>query len=104
MLSLPIINTQSTAETRPAFVHEMRRAGVDRVFIFCDNPFGDEKQLGFLMNLLAENLEYYKNEGFDTGVWIGGLGHGGTLAHAKELAAQNYTLLVGLESGGSSTE
>ena len=81
MLSLPIINTQSTAETRPAFVHEMRRAGVDRVFVFCDNPFGDEKQLDFLMDLLAENLEYYKNEGFETGVWIGGLGHGGALAH-----------------------
>ncbi len=104
MLSLPIINTQSTAETRPAFVHEMRRAGVDRVFVFCDNPFGDEKQLDFLMDLLKENLEYYKNEGFETGVWIGGLGHGGTLAHEKAKSAQKYTLLVGLASGGSSMD
>lgn len=104
MLSLPIINTQSTAETRPAFVHEMRRAGVDRVFVFCDNPFGDEKQLDFLMDLLAENLEYYKNEGFETGVWIGGLGHGGALAHEKAKKAQSYTLLVGLGSGGSSSD
>lgn len=104
MLSLPIINTQSTAETRPAFVHEMRRAGVDRVFVFCDNPFGDEKQLDFLMDLLAENLEYYKNEGFETGVWIGGLGHGGALAHEKAKKAQAYTLLVGLAGGGSSAD
>lgn len=104
MLSLPIINAQSTAETRPAFLHELRRAGVDRVFICPDNPFGDEKRLETEMSLLTENINYYRNEGYDVGVWIGGLGHGGTLAHAKALAAQTYTLLRGLASGGSSPD
>ncbi len=104
MLSMPIINTQSTVLTRPAFVHELRRAGADRVFVFCDNPFGDEKELDFLMNLLAENLAFYQSEGFDTGVWIGGFGHGGALAHTKMLAAGDYTLIKDLTTGGTSSD
>lgn len=104
MLSIPIINTQSTAETRPAFVHELRRAGADRVFIFCDNPFGDEKQLDSLMTLLGENLAFYRNEGFDTGVWIDGFGHGGALAHTKMLAAGDYTLIKDLSTGATSSD
>lgn len=104
MLSIPLMNTQSTPETRHAFVSEMRRAGADRAVIFCDNPFGDEKQLDFLMNLLAENLAYYRDAGFDTMVWIGGLGHGGALAHDKGLRAGNYTLIRDLANGGESSD
>ena len=44
MLSLPLINGQSTPATRPAFLHELRRAGIERVFICPGNPFGDETQ------------------------------------------------------------
>ncbi len=104
MLSLPIINTQSTPETRPAFLHELRRAGADRVFICPGNPFGDEQQLDATMSLLTENLNFYKNEGYEVGVWIGGFGHGGTLAHEHAKAAQNYTLIVGLANGGTSSD
>ena len=56
MLSLPIINGQSTAKTRPAFLHELRRAGVDRVFICPGNPFGNEERLRTEMALLTENI------------------------------------------------
>lgn len=104
MLSLPLINGQSTPETRPAFLHELRRAGVDRVFICPGNPFGNEEKLAAEMALLTENINYYKENGYEVGVWIGGLGHGGTLAHEHAKAAQDYTLLVGLASGGSSTD
>lgn len=104
MLSLPLINGQSTAKTRPAFLHELRRAEIDRVFICPGNPFGNERQLDAEMALLTENINYYKENGFEVGVWIGGLGHGGTLAHEQAKAAQDYTLLVGLASGGSSMD
>ena len=56
MLSPPIINGQSTAATRPAFLHELRRAGVDRVFLCPGNPFGDEVRLKAEMALLTENI------------------------------------------------
>ncbi len=104
MLSLPLINGQSTPATRPAFLHELRRAGIERVFICPGNPFGDEKKLDAEMALLTENINFYKENGFEVGVWIGGLGHGGTLSHEHAKAAQNYTLIVGLASGGSSSD
>ena len=54
MLSIPIINRKSTAETRPVYLSELRRAGADRVFLFVDNPFGDEPALeAGLSNLKA---------------------------------------------------
>lgn len=104
MLSLPIINGQSTAATRPAFLHELRRAGVDRVFICPGNPFGDEERIRTEMALLTENINFYKENGYEVGVWIGGLGHGGTLAHEHAKKAQNFTLIVGLGNGGTSSD
>lgn len=104
MLSIPIINAKSTAETRSVYLSELRRAEADRVFLFAVNPFGDEVLLREEMRVLAENIAYYEAAGLETGVWIGGFGHGGRLNHEKQLAARDYTHLRGLANGGESED
>lgn len=100
MLSIPIINAKSTAETRPVYLSELRRAKADRVFLFAVNPFGDGVLLREEMSVLAENIAYYETAGLEVGVWIGGFGHGGGLNYEKQLAARDYTHLRGLTNGG----
>ncbi len=104
MLSIPIINGKSTAETRPVYLSELRRAGADRVFLFVPNPFGNKAELECEMTMLRENIAYYEAEGLEVGVWIGGLGHGGNLPEAKKDAAKGYTRIVGLSNGGTAED
>jgi len=100
MLSIPIINRKSTAETRPVYLSELRRAGAGRVFLFVDNPFGDEPALEAGLSNLKANLSYYEEAGLETAVWIGGFGHGGPLAHSTQLVTGNYARIIGLSNGG----
>ena len=111
MLSIPIINSMSTEETRGDYLDLFYQAGADRVFLFVDNPFGDREKLDAAMAQLKENMAFYTHPtrrncanltGFAVGVWIGGLGHGGPLAHDKAAKSGSYTKIRGLSNGGES--
>lgn len=104
MLSIPIINAKSTAETRPVYLSELRRAEADRVFLFAVNPFGDEVLLRKEMSVLAENIAYYEAAGLEVGVWIGGFGHGGPLSHDVRTVSGHYTHIRGLATGGGAED
>ncbi|MGN1347218.1 MAG: hypothetical protein ACI4V1_10575 [Eubacteriales bacterium] len=100
MLSIPLINEKSTAETRPAYLSELKRAGADRVFLFVANPY-DEGELSSAMTLLRENIDFYRANGLEVGVWITGFGHGGEQSEPLRSRTKDFTRLVGLYSGGS---
>ena len=111
MLSIPIINSMSTPDTRDDYLDLFHRAGADRVFLFVDNPFGDREKLDAAMAQLQENMAFYTRPtrrscenltGLSVGVWIGGLGHGGALAHEKAAKSGSYTKIRGLTGGGES--
>ena len=111
MLSIPIINSMSTPDTRDDYLDLFHRAGADRVFLFVDNPFGDREKLDAAMAQLQENMAFYTRPtrrgcenltGLAVGVWIGGLGHGGALAHEKAAKSGSYTKIRGLTGGGES--
>lgn len=111
MLSIPIINSMSDEKTRGDYLDLFYRAGADRVFLFVDNPFGDREKLAEAMTQLKENMAFYTHPtrqncegltGLEVGVWIGGLGHGGPLAHDKAAKSGSYTKIRGLSNGGES--
>ena len=67
MISIPIINERSTAETRPAYLAWLKKAGADRVFVCPGNPYGDKEKLEAIRKQLAENIAYYSENGLDVG-------------------------------------
>ncbi len=104
MISIPIINERSTAETRPSYLAWLKKAGADRVFVCPGNPYGDRKKLEAIRERLAENITYYTENGLEVGVWINGLGHGGMLAHEVSARVGDYTRIRGLGNGGESDD
>ncbi len=104
MISVPLMNALSNKENRPIYLAELRKAGADRVFVCPENPFGDRARLGAIMEQLSENIRYYEENGLDVGVWIGGLGHGGMLAHETGARVGDYTRIRGLGNGGEAED
>ena len=104
MISIPLMNRLSTAETRPKYLAWLKRAGAGRVFVCPGNPFGDGEQLEAIRRQLSENIAYYTENGLETGVWINGFGHGGMLAHEVRARVGDYTRIRGLGNGGESDD
>ncbi|MBQ8508826.1 MAG: hypothetical protein IJ493_02855 [Clostridia bacterium] len=100
MLSIPLINEKSTNETRPLYLSELKRAGADRVFIFIANPH-DPTELDHVIGILRENIDFYRANGIEAGVWITGFGHGGELSEPLASRTKAFTRIVGLHSGKS---
>lgn len=102
MLSIPIMNDMVTPKTRTDYLDELHRAGADRVFLCPENPFGGEPELTDEMTRLRENLIFFRENGFQVGVWINGLGHGGwSMDPKKQEISQNYVLIRGLDGNSA---
>lgn len=99
MLAIPVINRRVTAETRDAYLAELRRAGCQRLFLFVGNTLGDETALARDMAILRENLTFFRAAGLDVAVWTNGIGHGGALAHDTETRTAGFTRIRGLDNG-----
>ena len=95
--SLPVITQKITAETREATLAEIKRAGVDRIFLAIGSITDDSLQM--YIESLSENVPFFRAEGYDVGVWICSCGHGGPLAGDDEEPerAEKYTLLTDME-------
>lgn len=104
MLSIPLMNATSNAETRPIYLSWLQKAGAHRVFVCPENPFGDTERLAEIQQTLAENIAYYSANGLEVGVWIGGLGHGGMLTHETHARIGHYTRIRGLGNGGEADD
>ena len=75
--SLPVITTKITDSTREATLEEIRRAGVDRLFL-CVGTVNDEN-LPIFIDSLSDNIPYFRSKGYEIGIWINSCGHGGAL-------------------------
>lgn len=104
MISIPIMNSISTAETRPKYLKWLITAGAERVFVCPGNPYGDTEKLAAIKKQLAENIAYYTENGLQVGVWINGLGHGGMLSHEVDARVGSYTRIRGLGNGGEAND
>ncbi len=90
-ISLPIQNKRLNDENKPIFVELCKRAGVARVFLTASHDEDTQK--------FSENIEYFKNVGFEVGIWVGNtIGHGATLLNAADNDEKpKYQRLVNLE-------
>ncbi len=100
MLSLPIINALSTPTTRPDYLRWLKTVNADRVFLTLDGTVADPASVSDdTLALFAENVAFYRSCGFEVGIWINGLGHGGSLDPATANRTAHMTRIRDLETG-----
>lgn len=89
-ISLPIRNNSLNEENKPIFVELCKKAEVSRVFLTAS--------LAEDTKVLSENIDYFKNAGFEVGIWVGNtIGHGATLLNARDRGEKpKYQRLVNL--------
>ena len=70
-LSVPIMSRLCVDGSREEYLRQFKAAAVDRIFLVEDKN----------IDLLKENIGFFKQSGFEVGIWIGQtIGHGGNLA------------------------
>lgn len=85
-LSVPIatqsLHDDTWQQDLATYISYFRRAGVERVFVCTLSPV---YSLAFDQEIGAEKfsgtIDILQKQGFETGVWLGGFGHGCALAH-----------------------
>ena len=90
-LAIPIQNKSLNDKNRTQFVAECKRAGCERVFLTVS--------LEENLEMLKFNVQYFKDNGFEVGIWIGStIGHGATLLNSRDTGEKpKYQRLVNLE-------
>jgi len=96
-VQIPLINATLDCE---AALAEVEKAGAKRVWLASARGIEEEKTLQKEIELLQKNMAFFEERGYEVGVWISSLGHGGTLVQDDPEAlarADQYEKLVGLE-------
>ncbi len=100
ILSVPIINRLSTAETRPDYFRWLERIGAERVFLATEGTNADpETNHPAAVARFAENVAAYRAHGYEVGIWMNGLGHGGDLSPEVYARTAHMTRIRDLETG-----
>lgn len=68
-ISVPL-NSDKTASECDAVLKQLKRAGVDRVFLSIGQYKTDGEERKKIFKTLKENCEFFKKHGFETGVWM----------------------------------
>ena len=77
-ISLSTLNEQ----TRPLYHKTFSECGIKRVFICCLQPVVVKSCMIYThYQALCESISYFKERGYEVGVWIDGFGHGHPLTH-----------------------
>lgn len=96
---VPISIESVTEHSKPIFVEEFKKGNIERVFITCLLPiYRDDSSLWTYNKQLRDAIEFFRNEGFEVGVWIGGFGHGAVLSHETRNATKyEYQSMMGVD-------
>ena len=98
-LSVPVSIQTMNEKSLPVFTEEFKKAGVERVFLcgllhFFKKEcyiYNEPEKMEYLIN-------YFKEQGFEVGVWEGSFGHGGALNHDKESEyVGSFTRILGVD-------
>ena len=77
-ISVPIMSSKVTRNNREEYVRLCREAGAERVFL-CNGSI-----LEPIPESLGENVAYFKECGFEVGIWTDTIGHGFVLSHVEK--------------------
>ena len=96
--SVPISIETVTEYSKPIFVEEFRKGNIERVFLCSLLPvYRDDSSLWTYNKQFRDAIQFFKSEGFEVGVWIGGFGHGAVLSHeTRDGSAYNYQSMMGV--------
>lgn len=101
---VPIINSVSDERNRPIYLDKLKQCKAERVFIVSGGALPDDSARAKEMALLAKNIAYYQENGFEVGIWFNALGHGGTLPTVFQEKAKVFTRIVDLRTGKASDD
>lgn len=84
-VSVPLCINTLNEQSLPMYVDELKKGEIERVFLLDSSSFAKKdsyihKNPDKVRNLIA----FFKQSGFEVGVWESGFGHGGMLSHEKE--------------------
>lgn len=89
-LSVPISTKTINKDNREIYLKQIREAGVDRIFL-C----GVGEPVEEIPERIVENVRFFKDNGYDVGIWLASIGHGFVLigaADAEEKFSQIETI------------
>ena len=92
-LSIPLMSSSINQGNRDIYVHQCREAGVERIFL------AHESSMYPIPDALAENVSFFKENGFEVGIWLGDtIGHGFALSHIEGgMDASAFPLMVDIQ-------
>ena len=80
--SAPISLSTLNEASRQLYHKTFTKCGITRIFICCLQPIVVKSCMIYThYQELCENISYFKNLGYEVGVWIDGFGHGHPLTH-----------------------
>jgi len=102
---VPIMYSNITQENCCDYVNHLNKVGADFVFIAIDRSLlftTDSEYKKAAVSDLKKYLEFFKNQGFETGVWTQAFGFGNALAPQDAKRTENMTKIISVtgEIGG----
>ena len=93
-VSVPLVRFY---ERHDEILAELEKLGAKRVFLCPSRGLGSEEEKKTELARLSENIKFFESEGYEVGVWISTIGHGGELMGVIEGTEKPpFTNLVGL--------
>ncbi len=97
-IALESMRENALEQDLAAYLDYFERGKIKRVFIAALTPLYADSFAEFAdSEKLKKSVEFFGRNGLEVGVWLGGFGHGSSLAHdASEGISKNYIKLTGV--------
>jgi len=96
-LSVPISAVTVNDETLPVYLEQFRSCGAKRVFM-CGMKlvYSDDLLAITEPDRIKRAINYFRDNGLEVGIWVGGFGHGAAPTAADNFAPDMYTPITGI--------
>lgn len=92
-VSVPLVRFDENYEKN---IEEAKKLGAKRIFLCPCRATVSEERINTDIERLKKAISVYEGAGFETGVWISTMGHGGALAGISTENSDGYTRITGL--------
>lgn len=95
---MPISINCLNEKTRPVYVEQARRCGANRIFLCgIGNVYSKSCRVHTEPDMIKKEIEYFRDAGFEVGIWIITLGNGHALSPSQRLQEElNFTQITGI--------
>lgn len=99
-LSVPASVRLFTEENIPHYLQTLRAIHADRVFLHgVGAVYSDKQSVTQALDMMKKIVPLLQAEGYEVGIWLNGLGHGGSLLPEHARNAAGLTRIRGLDGG-----